>query len=114
MPSLDRAARDYGNFSMDDENLTVVHLLLYGYDMQPPSAADAREWAAHYGLNERANHVVWIADKALLGPETRGMIPGVQVVDREFVLRFDSTGRQAPHDLWTELLPGIPSLLYEP
>ena len=47
MPSMDRAARNYGGFSLDDDRLVFVHLLLYGFDMGAPSASDAREWAEH-------------------------------------------------------------------
>lgn len=113
MPSLDEAARDYGGFSLDDERLVFVHLLLYGFDMQAPSLADAREWAEHYGLTERANHVVLVGDERMLGPETHRMIPGLHLVDRDFVLRFDSTGRRPKHDLWTDLLPGVAAVLGE-
>jgi hypothetical protein len=107
MPSLDDAAEDYGDFSLDDGRLVVVHLLLYGHDMQAPSVADAREWAEHYGIDKRPNHVVLVGQPGMLSGETRRMIPGVQVVDRDFVLRYDGAGARAPHDLWTEVLPGV-------
>lgn len=107
MPSLDRAAADYGGVSLDDDELVVVHLLLYGFDMEAPSLADAREWAEHYRLVDRPNHIVLVGDPRMLGSETFKMIPGLQVVDREFVLRYDAAGRSAPHDLWTELWPGL-------
>ncbi len=114
MPSMDDAALDYGGVSLDDERLVVVHLLLYGFDMGAPSLDDAREWAEHYGLDDRPNHVVLVGDARLIGPETYAMIPGVQLVDRDFVLRFDSAGRRPPHDLWTELLPSLSGVLAEP
>ena len=41
------------------------------------------------------------------------MIPGFQLIDREFVLRYDGTGHRPRHDIWRELMPAIPSLLAE-
>lgn len=114
MPSLDEAAEDWGGFALDADELVVVHLLLYGHDMQAPSLEDAREWAEHYGLDERPNHLVLVGDSNLISSATRAMIPGLQVVDRDFVLRLDGTGRRAPHDLWTEVLPGAAELLAAP
>ena len=111
MPSLDDAAEDYGGVSLDDEDLIVVHLLLYGFDMKAPSVDDAREWAEHYGLDKRPNHVVLVGEQDMISAATRAMIPGVQVVDRDFVLRYDGAGSRAPHDLWTEVLPGVAEVL---
>jgi len=110
---MDEAARSWGGFSLDDERLVFVHLLLYGYDMKAPSLEDTREWAEHYGLDERANHVVLVGDPRLISSETFRMIPGLMVVDHDFVLRFDGTGRRPPHDLWTVLLPGVRGMLDE-
>jgi hypothetical protein len=41
------------------------------------------------------------------------MVPGFQLVDRKFVLRWDATGHNPRHDLYRELLPEIPKLLRE-
>ena len=113
MPSMDDAAEDYGSVSLDDDRIVFVHLLLYGFDMDAPSVDDAREWAEHYGLDDRPNHVVLVGDPRMLGPDTFSMIPGLEVVDRDFVLRFDSAGRGAPHDLWRDLWPGVAGVLGE-
>lgn len=113
MPSLDEAAERYGQVSLDDPDLVVVHLLLYGFDMQAPSLADARAWAEHYGLDQRANHVLLVGDPRLLNARTKAMIPGLQLVDRDFVLRYDAAGARAPHDLWRELWPALGGLLGE-
>ena len=113
MPSNDEAARDYGGVSLDDPEIVFVHLLLYGHDMEVPSLADAREWAEHYGIAERPNHVVLVGDGRMLGRETRAMIPGLQLIDRDFVLRYDSTGQTPEHDMWTELWPAVAGFLTE-
>jgi hypothetical protein len=41
------------------------------------------------------------------------MIPGFQLIDADFVLRFDASGHHPKHDLWRELLPAVPSLIDE-
>lgn len=108
---MDEAAEAYGRVSLEDEDIVFVHLLLFGMDMQAPSLADAREWAEHFGIAGRPNHVVLLADPRMLGGKTRSMVPGLQVVDRDFVLRYDSAGNGSKHDLWTETLPGVKALL---
>jgi len=113
MPSLDQAARDYGGVSLDDERLVVVHLLLYGLGSGAPSLEDACEWARHYGLDERANHVVLVGDPLMLGPASHRLIPGLQLVGADFRLRLDAAGRGAPHDLWRELWPAVGPALAE-
>ncbi len=57
------------------------------------------------------NEVVLVADDYLIGPATFKMIPGFQLVDPEFRLRWDATGHRPRHDLWGELLPALPRLL---
>ncbi len=111
MPSLDEAARKYGRVSLDDDGIVVVHLLLYGYDMGTPTLADARDWAKHYGLEERENHIVLVGDPRMLGPRTYRMIPGLQLVDQDFILRYDSAGNSAPDDMWTETWPAVAGML---
>ncbi|MFT5051225.1 MAG: hypothetical protein ACI8QZ_002635 [Chlamydiales bacterium] len=51
--------------------------------------------------------MVLVGDPGFIGPKTFRMIPGLQLVDRDFVLRYDAAGGQAPDDMWTELLPAI-------
>jgi hypothetical protein len=41
------------------------------------------------------------------------MIPGFQLIDRDFVLRYDASGHRPRHDLWRELMPAIPRLIAE-
>ena len=50
-------------------------------------------------------------DPRLVSDDSFRMIPGLQLVDRDFVLRYDSAGRRPPHDLWTELWPGVAGAL---
>lgn len=114
MPSLERATIDYGSIDPAREDLITVHLLLYGLDGGAPTLEEAQNWSEHYDILSRSNHVVLLGDARMLGPKTRSMIPGLQLIDRNFVLRYDSAGRRSPHDMWTELLPAVRDLLAEP
>jgi hypothetical protein len=107
MPSLDGAAEAYGHVSLDDERIVVVHLLLFGLRMEPPTVDDARRWATHYQLADRANQVVAIARPGIDPDRAMSKVPGLQLVDRDFVLRYDAAGSRAPHDLWRELWPAV-------
>ncbi len=39
------------------------------------------------------------------------LIPGFQLIDRDFVLRYDASGHHPRDSLWDDLLPAIPRLL---
>jgi hypothetical protein len=115
LPSVDEILRDYaGGASLSDDRLVLVHLLLYEPGRQgPPDVEAARLWAEHFGLVESDNMIVLVAEDYLIGPASYRMIPGFQLIDRDFVLRYDATGHPPRHDLWRELMPAIPSFLGE-
>ena len=65
---------------------------------------EARRWAEHFGVT-RPNHHVLYGDSRFINTGSYNMIPGFQLVDRDFVLRSDSSGHNPKHNLWKELLP---------
>jgi hypothetical protein len=108
---LDRLLPAYaGGTTVDHPDLIVVHLLLYNMRMRAPSSQEARAWAAHFGI-DRPNHLVLHGDERFIGQASYDLIPGFQLVDREMVLRADSTGHHPRHDLYTFLLPMLGRLL---
>ena len=112
LPSMKEIARQYGGFDLSDERIVKVYLLLYGMDLQAPTPDDAKAWAEHYGLDRSQNEIVLTGLPSMIGDESFAMIPGVQLVDRDFILCVDSTGRSnQQHDLYRDLLPRVPSLL---
>jgi hypothetical protein len=114
LPSIEELLPRYAQgLSLSDDRLVFVQLLLYSMTMGAPTPDDAREWARHFKADRARNHVVLAGTKELLGPASYNMIPGFQLVDRNFVLQVDSTGHQPRHDLFTELLPTVPRLLAE-
>jgi hypothetical protein len=112
LPSIEEAARTYGGFDLDDPRIVKVHLLLFNLDMQAPTVDDARAWAAHFGMDRSRNQIVLAGSPALLNEASYKMIPGLQLVDQHFTLRYDSTGRtNQRHNLYRELLPAVRKLL---
>jgi len=117
-PGVD-ALEDYfprytGGLLLSDPRIVYVQVLLYGLDMQAPSPADAQAWAHHFKFDTRPNVYVLAGTPALIGPASYAMIPGFQLIDKNFVLRawwFGETG--TGDDLWTQLLPMVPKLLAE-
>ena len=81
-------------------------------DMKVPTPRDAQAWAKHFGLERSRNEIVLTGLPSMICNESFAMIPGMHLIDRDFVLRLDSTGRaNQRHDLYRELLPRVRSLL---
>lgn len=112
LPSIEELFPRYtSGLSLSDERIAFVQVLLYSMSMGPPTPDDVRRWAGHFKLGRLKNYFVLAGTKDLLGPASYNMIPGFQLVDRNFVMRADSTGHQPRHNLFTELLPMVPRLL---
>ncbi len=92
--------------SLRDPDLVFIHMLLYNDQMRAPTQEDARRWEEHFGVS-RPNHFVLYADERFINPASYKMIPGFQLVDRDFTLRVDATGHTPTHNLWKDLLPTL-------
>ena len=99
--------------SLSDNRIVFVQLILFDIKLQAPSNEAVRDWAQHFRLNRSRNTYVLAGTKEMIGPENFQMIPGFQLVDKQFVLRSDSTGHQPRNNLWTELLPMVRRLVNE-
>ena len=114
IPSIEELLRQYaGGVSLSSGKIVLVQVILYSESMKAPSAQDVQKWAQHFKLNRSKNCVVLAGTPELVNSESYKMIPGFQLVDRDFILRADSTGHKPRHNLYTELLPLIPKLLRE-
>ena len=94
-------------------DVVFVQLLLYDLNLEAPTPADARKWAKHFQLHRKHNHFVAVPPADLRGKASFGMIPGFQLIGRDFVLRSDSTGHRPKDGLYRDLIPMIPRLLKE-
>lgn len=97
--------------SPGDNRVVHVQLLLYGPSMGVPTLAEAREWARHFDFGRRSNEVLLIGDRRYINQFSYDMIPGLQLIDKNYVLVCDATGHNPRSNLFSELLPLAGKLL---
>jgi hypothetical protein len=108
LDSIHDYAAQYGRVKLgQDEDVVFVQLLLYGNSMTSPTQQEVAAWAEHFHLHRASGEIVLRGDPSMLGPATHAMIPGFHLIDRDFVLRYDSSGHQPRHDLYRDLLPAL-------
>lgn len=90
-----------------DGDVVLVQVLLYGAGMSAPTREEVSGWAKHFQLDQAPNTLVLRGDASMLGKHTYDMIPGFHLIDRDFVLRYDSSGHRPKHDLYRDLLPAL-------
>ena len=110
LKSIDQYARQYAGVSLG-KDVVFVQILLYGSDMNSPAASEAKRWAAHFRLDRNLDEIVLRASDSMLSRETHRLIPGFQLVDRDFTVVSDSCGHHPADDLYRELLPMMGKLV---
>lgn len=100
-----------GGIKLSDDRLVFIQILLYSLSMDAPTASDAREWAKHFKLDQRKNYYVLAGTPDLIGKTAYDLIPGLQLVDRDFILRYDAAGHRPKHNMWSELMAGVRSVI---
>lgn len=106
--TLEEYLSTYGDgVSLENDDVVLVQILLYDLDMKALDIEDARKWVEHFGLDRNPNVYVVFSEKNLTNRASFLMVPGVQLVDKTSVVRFDSTGHRPRHNLYTQLLPGV-------
>lgn len=114
LPDTRQMLERYAGVSASDARLVHVQLLLYDMERAgAPTLELARRWSKHFGFGDGENEYVLVGEPYLIGRASYAMIPGYQLVDRDFVLRYDATGHRPRNDLWRELLPAVAALLEE-
>jgi hypothetical protein len=113
LPSIDDLLDQYARGTKLGDDLVLVQILLFDMTMGAPTADDARAWAAHFHRDAAKHEYVLAGGPALHNQASFVMVPGFQLVDRRFTLRWDATGHTPRHNLYSELLPAIPSILQE-
>lgn len=92
-------------------DLIFVHLLLFNEANTEASIQDAKQWAEHFKLRTHENHVVAVLAEKIPDYAAKQIIPGVQLIDKNFILRADSTGATPQQNLERILIPMIPLAL---
>ncbi len=113
LESIETYTARFGGIELDDPRVVFVQLLLLNNDLQAPTPAEGRAWAQHFKMQRSENQVVLVGDSTLVRPASRQMIPGFQLIDKNFILRADSTGHTPRDNLYTKLLPMIKQLADE-
>ncbi len=103
----------YAGIGIDDPDLILVHLLLYNTELKTPKPEDANNWADHFGWQDKENVFVMVGDSRYTTKASYDMIPGFFLLDKDFILRSDSTGHYPKNSLGNHLLPMIPELIGE-
>jgi hypothetical protein len=111
LESIDRYLKHFGHVDLSDPRLVFVQILLFDPKMQPPTVADAARWAEHFQLKRSQNQIVLVGDARLATDANRALVPGFHLIDRDFILRADSTGPSPPHDLYQDLIPMLGDFL---
>jgi len=99
--------------SLTDDEITYIQILLYDMKLGSPGLEDAKKWAKHFRFDSAKREFVTVPTKDLRGNASYNLIPGFQLVDKNFVLRSDSTGHNPRHNLWKTLLPMVSKLMEE-
>lgn len=110
LPSMDSMLKQHG-ISPSDSRLERVQLILYSPSMGAPTLEQAKAWSKHFGFGETGHELILIGDQSYINNASYNMIPGFQLIDKDFVLRCDSTGHNPTNDLYKELLPMLKKLL---
>lgn len=97
--------------SPTDTRVVHVQLLLYGPNMGVPTLAEAQAWAKHFDFGRRSNEVLLVGDQRYISQHSYDMIPGMQLIDKNFVLVCDATGHNPRSSLFSELIPSVSKLL---
>lgn len=109
---ISRLLGEYGDgVSLSDPDLVFAQIIFYGPTMAEATLVEARQWADHFKLTGKPNTYVLIAPRRYQGPVAYNLIPGFQLVDKDFVLRSDSTGHHPRENLYRTLLPMVRGLL---
>ncbi|MEM7311819.1 MAG: hypothetical protein AAF497_01580 [Planctomycetota bacterium] len=92
--------------NLNDSRIVSIQVLFFGPNShRAPTLKEAQAWAQHYG-SYSPETIVLFADQGMIRPETKSIIPGFQLVDRDFTLRCDA-GNAPRQDVYRDLIPMI-------
>ena len=112
LDSIEKYYHQYtGGLELFDGKINFVQLIIYNSSLNIPSADDLIRWRTHFHFNEQQNVYIVTGGEALANQESFNRIPGFLLLDREGKIRFDALGHTPIHNLYTELLPAVSSLM---
>lgn len=115
LDSIHDYARNIASIDLkSSDDVVLVQLLLYGKGMGAPTREETQGWAEHFRILDRDHHFVLRGDPSMVNRTTYNMIPGFQLIDRDFILQSDSCGHRPEENLYTDLLPKLKQLAHQP
>lgn len=105
LQSIHDYAREYGHINLDDPRIVHIQLVLFNHSMEAPAEAEVQAWAKHFQLHASNGDIVLAGTPGMATQASREMIPGFHLIDKNFILRANSTGAEPQDNLYTKLLP---------
>jgi len=100
-----------GNLTLPHPDILQVNVLVYKQDGGQPTVDEAANWATHFDLEREKGVIVAVPQKDIRGEESEKIINGFQLLDKNHILRVDSSGPEPKHNLKMTLIPLVPKLL---
>ena len=99
------------DFTLPHEDVVEISVIVYTQDGGQASVDDAKSWADHFDLSPEHGEIVAVPKKDIRGEESDKIINGFQLIDKNNILRVDSSGPNPKHNLRMTLAPLLPKLL---
>ncbi len=100
-----------GAISLPHPHILEVKIIVYGDGGGQASRDDAQNWASHFSLKQEEGVIVAVPVKDIRDHATNELIIGYQLVDKNMMMRVDSTGVEPTHSLKMTLAPLVPRLV---
>ncbi|PCI56350.1 MAG: hypothetical protein COB36_06130 [Alphaproteobacteria bacterium] len=100
-----------GAFMLPNDNILELKIIVYGADGAPGSRDDAEQWAQHFKIAESENVIVAVPALDMRSEESQSLVRGFQLLDKNLILRVDSSGVMPKHNLEMTLVPLVPKLI---
>ncbi len=100
-----------GSIVLPNDNIIELKIIIYGEGGGAGTRDDAQQWAQHFNLKKSDNVIVAVTKNDFRGKESDVIISGFQLLDKNMLLRVDSSGATPKHSLAMTLVPLVPKLI---
>ena len=112
LQSIDEYFTTYtGGLKLKSDKINFVQIIIYNLKLDPAGPEELAAWRKHFQFDRQPNARVLSGGKALANSASFNMIPGFILLDKDMVVRFDATGHNPRHNLYTELLPAVRQMM---
>ncbi len=96
---------------LPNDSIVELKVIVYGEGGSAGTRDDAQNWAKHFDLKKSDNVIVAVPKKDIRGDVSSKLISGFQLIDKNMLLRVDSSGVEPKHSLAMTLVPLVPKLI---